>query len=192
MAQMTPEEFARGTQQALGKAPTQPRPVKSDTPPPRDTFAEMVRQTDRAWPPRRTGRYPSSQNDLTVVRFITELFGPMISEAEATKQRPYLRGSFGSALPWVFWTNRGVPYGGDGLYGACWAAPDEAWRIVYEGGHLDYECYRRPDDDDLRKLCFLVGWFKVRTDCHFMQYDKAEVVWRRGHEMASEPKRGAA
>ena len=51
MEQITPEEFAHGAQQALGKAPTQP--VKTTQPQSKDTFAEMVRQTDQAWPPPR-------------------------------------------------------------------------------------------------------------------------------------------
>ena len=92
-------------------------------------------------------------------------------------------------MPWCYMKSRGVPYGEQWV--ACWAPPDHAWRLISnDSGKLDYECYRRPNDDDLRKLCFLVGWFKVRTDCHFMDYSPQ--LWRRGNEIGWEKRRGAA
>ena len=180
---MDPDEFARGAQQAFGKSPRQPKPVTMQ-PAPKDAFADMVRLTDQAWPPPRgPSQYDSlQQNDPLVVKFITELFGPMISEAEATKPRTYRRGTSGMPMPWCFMQSRGVPYGEQWV--ACWAPADHAWRLIYDAGKLDYECYRRPNDDGLRKLCFLIGWFKVRTDCHFMQYNEDRHIWRRGNEVA--------
>ena len=93
MAQMTPEEFARGTQQAFGKAPTQPKPVKSDTPPPSEQWIKRIAE---AYPPYREMRtvpvgnpergqpttrtyMVSPEIDPFVIGFLTDVLGPMVS-----------------------------------------------------------------------------------------------------------------
>ena len=63
MAQITEEEFARGAQQAFGKEPTQPRPVKIDASPPRDTSAEQwIKRIAEAYPPYREMRTVPVEN----------------------------------------------------------------------------------------------------------------------------------
>lgn len=168
---ITPEEFAAGFAQAMGKLPTQSQP---------SVIERMVTDIIKSWPPPRIEPYPRlQQNDPLVVRYLTELFGPMLSDHEATQvERKHVRAAMGRERPYLYWERQGVPYGGTGQYAAVWASADHAWRLVYESGKLDYECYRRPSDADLAKFCFVIGWFQIRGDNHFYRY--APELWRRG------------
>ena len=185
---MKPEDFARGIQQAFGKTPVE----RVSTIPQRPLVERMVEQIDKAWPPPRPGKYPSlKQNDPLVLQFFNELFGPMLSEDEATKPREFIiRESLGGGYhhaPLINWGSwKGGEYGRDC---ACWAAADLAWRLEYERGNVDYECYKRPSSEDIAKLCFAVGWFQIRADNHFREsYIKNKThLWRRGRPSTWEP-----
>jgi len=183
---MKPEEFAHGVAQAFGKAPVE----RVSTLPQRPVVDRMIEQIDKAWPPPRYGKFQSlQQNDPVVVKFLVELFGPMLGKEEANEVP---RDSLPAEMRGHRWNRPLLSYqghgedwhGGDGQFAAVWAPADFAWRLTYESGKLDYECYRRPSDEDLAKLCFAVGWFSIRTDNHFYQHKPH--LWRRGNIMASE------
>ena len=173
MAQMTPEEFARGTQQAFGKAPTQPKPVKSDTPPPSEQWIKRIAE---AYPPYREMRtvpvgnpergqpttrtyMVSPEIDPFVIGFLTDVLGPMVSIDTADRlHRGDVSGHYGR--------HGEISDRVRAAYGSkvcVWAPHDELWSLVFQRDDIAIDCYKRPSDADLHKLIFVVGWWTIRT-----------------------------
>lgn len=140
---------------AMVREPSAPKIIQ---PVPRSRWVAAIDQTQL--------HGPVTSNDPIVTQFLTDTLGETISLARADE---ILQSISFVNLSGFFASRPTMYYGRDVV---MWAA--EKWHVLYMQGRLYLHCEDQPNNHDLEKLIFIVGWWTLRTKTTTHQK-----VWRK-------------